>query len=82
MSKRRWEQAYKPVQPEAPIELEAPVQEAEEEIVEFVNSPETKSNQGEDMVTRRAMKINCFVPGARPAAQQQLPQGRGQTPPP
>ena len=25
--------------------------------------------------------INCFVPGARPVVQQQLPRGRGQTPP-
>ena len=34
------------------------------------------------MVTRRTMMISRFVHNIRPAAQQQPPQGCGQTPPP
>ena len=51
-----------PVEPEAPVELEALAQVAEEAAVESTSSSGTKSNQGPDMVTRRMMKINHFVP--------------------
>ena len=85
VSKRRREQAHERVQPEAPIqpkvfeEPEAPFDpEASAQIVEEVgtksiNSLETKSNQGDDMVTRRIMTISRFMPGTRPTMQQQPP---------
>ena len=53
-----------PVESEAHVEPEAPIQEAEEATVESVSSSETESNQGHDMVTRRTMTINRFVPSA------------------
>ena len=71
-----------PVESEAHVEPKAPIQEAEEATVESVSSSETESNQGHDMVTRRTMTINRFVPSARPSAQQQKSQGQDQTPPP
>ena len=51
-----------PVKPEAPVEPEAFAQVAEEAAAESTSSSGTKSNQGPDMVTRRMMKINYFVP--------------------
>ena len=51
-----------PIQPEIPTEPEAPIQETEQVAVEFVNS-ETKSDRDEDMVTRKTMIINRFMPG-------------------
>ena len=53
------------VEPEAPFEPEAPDQAVEEAAVKSVSSLETKS----DIMMRRKMTINRFVPGARPAAQ-------------
>ena len=53
-----------PVEPEAPIEPEALTQVAEEAAAKSTSSLGTKSDQGHDMVTRRTMKINHFVPGA------------------
>ena len=64
----------------APVEPKAPVQEAKQVVAESTNSSETKSDYNEDMVTRKTMAIDRFVPGARQIAQQQPPQGRGQTP--
>nr|POF03418.1 hypothetical protein CFP56_76568 [Quercus suber] len=37
---------------------------------------------GEDMVTRRALTIDQFLPNSRSASQSQQPLGRDQTPPP
>ena len=94
VSLRHREQAHERVQPEVPIQSEAfvepkalfdpkaPVQTAEEVGTESINSLETESNQGDDMVTRRTMTISRFVPGARPTTQQQPPQGQDQTLPP
>ena len=68
-----------PVQPEASIEPEVPVepdtlvQEAEEVAAKSINSSKIESDRGEGMVTRSTMTVNCFVPGAQPAAQQQPP---------
>ena len=70
-----------PVPSEIPVESEAPVQEAEQVAIELVNSSETESDRDEDMVTRKTMTINCFVPSARQTKQQQPSQGRGQVPP-
>ena len=42
-----------PAQPKASVESKASVQEAEQVAVEFINSFETESDHGEDMVTRR-----------------------------
>ena len=67
------------VQPEVLIEPKAPI---EPEALESISSSETESEQGHDMVTRRTMIINHFVPGAQPIAQKQPPQGQDQTPPP
>ena len=94
VSQHRWEQAHVSIQLEAPVQPEALVkpealvepkalvQEAKETAVESVSSSKTESDQGHDMVTRRTMTISRFMPGARPIAQQQEPQGRDQTPPP
>ena len=53
-----------PVQPEIPAEPEAPIQETEQVAVEFVNS-ETKSDRDEDIVTRKTMTVDRFMPGSR-----------------
>jgi len=58
------------VEPEAPFDPEAPAHVAEEANIESVSASETESDQGHDMVTRKAMMISRFVSGARPAAQQ------------
>ena len=65
-----------PVQPEIPAEPEAPIQETEQVAVEFVNS-ETESDRDEDMVTRKTMTIDRFVPSTRSTTQQQPSQGHG-----
>ena len=69
-----------PIQPEIPAEPEAPIQETEQVAVEFVNS-ETESDRDEDMVTRKTMTIDHFMPGSKQTTQQQPSQSRGQTPP-
>ena len=88
VSQRYREQAHvlmlakAPVQPEAPtepkglIEPEAPVQGAEEATAKPIGS-DTESDRGEEMVARKTMIVNHFVPSARPAAYQQPPQRRG-----
>ena len=71
-----------PMQPEEPSELVVLAQSTEQEAIDITNLSNTESDCGEDMVTRKTMTINCFVPGARQAGQQRPPQGQGQTPPP
>ena len=78
VSLRRREQAHERVQPEAPIQpkvfeepeapfdLEASAQIIEEVGTKSINSLETKSNQGDDMVTKRTMSISRFMLGTRP----------------
>ena len=78
VSLRRREQAHERVQPEAPIqpkvfeEPEAPfdpeasAQIAKEVGAKSINSLETESNQGDNMVTRRTMSISRFMLGTRP----------------
>ena len=62
MSQNR--RVHVPVEPETPVEPEALTQVAEEAAAKSTSSLGTKSDQGHDMVTRRTMKINHFVPGA------------------
>ena len=47
------------------VESKALVQEAKQVATESINSFETESDRGEDMVTRRTMTIDRFVLGAR-----------------
>lgn len=49
---------------------------AEPAAVELVNSSEVEADQGAEMVTKRTMTINWFLPDTRFAAQPQQPQGR------
>ena len=58
-----------PIPPEIPAESEASVREAEQVATEFVNSPETESDRDEDMVTRKTMTIDRFVPGTKQTVQ-------------
>ena len=55
-------------QPDTPVESKALVQEAKQVATESINSFETESDRGEDMVTIRTMTIDRFVPGARQTA--------------
>ena len=79
VSRRLRELAHAPVELEAPVqeaptpleiptESKAPVWEAEQVATEFVNFLETESNRDEDMVTRKTMTIDCFVPDTGQAA--------------
>ena len=71
-----------PVQPEEPTEPKAPVEEAEQFAVEITDLSDIEPYLSEDMVTRKAMTIDSFMPGARQAAQQPPPQSQGQAPSP
>ena len=93
MSQRLRELAHAPVEEEAPVQEEpaqpkepakpeAPAQETDQLAVDITNLSDTKSVHSGDMVTRKTMTIDRFVPGARQAVQQQPSQGQGQTPPP
>ena len=54
-----------PIHLEDPVELKAPAVEAEQFLI---NLPATDSFPYEEMVTRKTMTIDRFVPGARQAA--------------
>ena len=41
----------------------------------------TEDRQDAEMVTRQKMTVDRFLPGTRPSAQSQQPQGKGCTPP-
>lgn len=55
-------------QPETFAKSEAPIKVAEQVVVESINS-ETKSDRGEDMVAKKTMTIDRFVPGTRQTVQ-------------
>ena len=58
------------------------VQPTEQAKVESINSSEVKAEQEEgNMVTRRTMTMERFIPSARLSAQQQQALGRDQHPP-
>ena len=54
-----------PTQPEEPVELEAPTQGTKQVAVKLINSSDTESDCGGDMVTPKTMTIDHFVPKAR-----------------
>ena len=58
-----------PAHPEDPIELEASVEEAEQFAIDVTDLSATDSFPREDMVTRKTMTIDRFVPDARQATQ-------------
>ena len=67
---------HKPVK-----EAGAAVQLAEQVEVESINSFEVEADQEKgNMVTRRTMTMERFIPSARPLAQQQQAPGRDQHP--
>ena len=93
VSRRLRELAHAPVEEEAPVQEEpaqpkepgepkAPTQVIEQVTVDITNLSDTKSDRSGDMVTRKTMTIDRFVPDARQIGQQQPSQGQGQTPPP
>ena len=58
-------------------EPRAEAQPADQAATESVNSSKVETEQGEgEMVTKRTMTINRFLPGACSVAQQQQNQGR------
>ena len=56
-----------PAHPEDPVEPEAPVEEAKHFAIDVTDLSDTDPFLSEDMVTRKIMTIDCFVPGARQA---------------
>ena len=54
-----------PAQPENPVEPENPVAKAKHLALEATNLSAIDTHLGEDMVTRKVMTINRFVPSAR-----------------
>ena len=56
-------------QPENPVEPKVPVVEAEHFALEATNLSATNTFLGEDMVTKKVMTIDRFVPGVRQATQ-------------
>ena len=62
-------------------EPEASVQVVKPAVAESVNSSEAEANQSEEMVTRRTMIVDRFLPDTRPVTQPHQPQGKGWTPP-
>ena len=58
-----------PAQPEEPAEPEAPIEEVEQFSVDITDLLDTKPYLSEDMVTRRTITVDHFVPGVRQGAQ-------------
>ena len=58
-----------PAQPKELVELENPTQGIKQVTGEFVNFSDTEFDRGGDMVTRKTMTIDRFVPEARQTAQ-------------
>ena len=71
-----------PAHPENPVEPKAPIAEAEHLALEATNLSATNPLLSEDMVTRKIMTINRFVPSARQATQPPPFQSQTQAPPP
>ena len=92
MSQRLQEFAHEAVQEEVPVqepahpedlvEPEAPVKEAEHFAIDVTDLSDTDHFFSEDMVTRKTMTIDHFVPCARQAAQPLPSQSQTQAPPP
>ena len=56
--------------------------EAEHPVPEATNLSAADTHFGKDMVARKVMTIDCFVPDARQPTQPPPSQGRSQVPPP
>ena len=80
------ELAHEAIQQETPVQEQAkpenPVAEPEHPALEATNLSATDTHPGENMVARRVMTIDRFVPGARQPIQPPPSQGRSQVPPP
>ena len=86
VSRRLRELAHEAIQQEAPIQEQAqpenPVAEAEHLALEATSLSAIDTHLGKDMVARRVMTIDRFVPDARQPTQPPPSQGRSQVPPP
>ena len=71
-----------PAHPKNPVEPEAFVEEAEHLAIDVTNLSTIDPFLGEDMVTRKTMTIDRFVPGAQQAIQPPPSQSQTQAPPP
>ena len=71
-----------PAHPEDPVEPEAPVEKAEHLAVDITNLSATDPLLGEDVVTRKTMTIDRFMPGTQQAIQPPPSQSQTQVPPP
>ena len=80
------ELAHEAIQQEALVQEQAqpenPVVEPEHLALEATVMSTADTNPGENMVARKVMTIDRFVPGARQPSQPPPSQGRGQVPPP
>ena len=79
VSRRLRELAHKAIQQEAPVQEQAqpenPVAEPEHPALEATSFLATDIDPGENMVARRVMTIDCFVPGAWQPTQPPPSQG-------
>ena len=86
VSRRLRELAHEAIQQEALVQEQAqpenPVAEPEHLALEATSFSATDTDPGENMVARRVMTIDRFVPGARQPTQPPPSQGRSQVPPP
>ena len=73
VSRRLRELAHEAIQQEAPVQEQAqpenPVAEAEHPALEATSLSATDTHFGKDMVARKVMTIDCFVPDARQPTQ-------------
>ena len=85
VSRRLRELAHETIQQEAPVQEQAqpknPVAEPEHPALEATGLSATDTHPGENMVARRVMTIDRFVPGARQPTQPPPSQGQSQVPP-
>ena len=86
VSRRLRELVHEVIQQEGPVQEQAqpenPVVEPEHPALEVTILSAADTNPGENMVARRVMTINRFVPSARQPTQPPPSQGRSQVPPP
>ena len=65
-----------PAHPENPVEPKAPIAKAEHLVLEAIDLSATDTLLGEDMVTRKVMTIDRFLPGVQQATQPPPSQSR------
>ena len=80
------ELAHEAIQQEAPIQEQAqpknPVVEPEHPALETTILSAADTHPNENMMAKKVMTIDCFVPGAQQPTQPPPSQGRSQVPPP